>query len=65
MLKLQVKEPGEYLMIGDNVKVIFTGRSAIPVSALRQKANGIKPRRKLMYVVQFMLIRYNVIRHYF
>ncbi len=27
MLKLQVKEPGEYLMIGENVKVIFTGWS--------------------------------------
>ncbi len=25
MLKLQVKEPGEYLMIGEDVKVIFTG----------------------------------------
>jgi len=27
MLKLQVKEPGEYLMIGEDVKVIFTGWS--------------------------------------
>ncbi len=25
MLKLQVKDPGEYLIIGDNIKVIFTG----------------------------------------
>ena len=27
MLKLHVKEPGEYLMIGDNVKIVFTGWS--------------------------------------
>lgn len=27
MLKLQVKEPGEYLMIGEDIKVIFTGWS--------------------------------------
>ena len=25
MLRLQVKEPGEYLMIGEDVKVVFTG----------------------------------------
>ncbi len=61
MLKLQVKEPGEYLMIGEDVKVIFTGWSKnylrimvdapqeIPVvrSKAAEKAGNAEPGRYL------------------
>lgn len=61
MLKLQVKEPGEYLMIGDNVKVVFTGWSKnqlrimvdapkeVPVvrSRAAEKAGNAEPGRYL------------------
>ncbi len=61
MLKLQVKEPGEYLMIGDDVKVIFTGWSknylrimvdapkevSIVRSRAAEKAGNVEPGRYL------------------
>ncbi len=61
MLKLQVKEPGEYLRIGDDVKVIFTGWSknylrimvdapkevSIVRSRAAEKAGNVEPGRYL------------------
>ncbi|MDE6949646.1 MAG: carbon storage regulator [Lachnospiraceae bacterium] len=61
MLKLQVKEPGEYLMIGDDVKIVFTGWSKNylrimvdapkEVSVIRskaaEKAGEVEPKRYL------------------
>lgn len=61
MLKLQVKEPGEYLMIGDEVKIVFTGWSKNylrimvdapkEVSVIRskaaEKAGNVEPNRYL------------------
>ena len=61
MLKLQVKEPGEYLMIGDDVKIVFTGWSKnylrimvdapkeVPVvrSKAAERAGNVEPNRYL------------------
>lgn len=61
MLKLQVKEPGEYLMIGEDVKIVFTGWSKnylrimvdapkeVPVvrSKAAEKAGVVEPNRYL------------------
>lgn len=61
MLKLQVKESGEYLMIGDDVKIVFTGWSKNylrimvdapkEVSVIRskaaEKAGEVEPKRYL------------------
>ncbi len=61
MLKLQVKEPGEYLMIGDDMKIVFTGWSKNylrimvdapkEVSVIRskaaEKAGEVEPKRYL------------------
>ncbi len=61
MLKLQVKEPGEYLMIGDDIKIVFTGWTKnylrimvdapkeVPVvrSKAAEKAGKVEPNRYL------------------
>ena len=61
MLKLQVKEPGEYLMIGEDVKIVFTGWSKnylrvmvdapkeVPVvrSKAAERAGNVEPKRYL------------------
>lgn len=61
MLKLQVKEPGEYLMIGENVKIVFTGWSknylrimvdapkevSVVRSKAAEKAGNVAPNRYL------------------
>ncbi len=61
MLKLQVKEPGEYLMIGEDIKIVFTGWTKnylrimvdapkeVPVvrSKAAEKAGKVEPNRYL------------------